>query len=440
LVGWHDKNKGNLTGDETKNGRLPLGFRITLMARKELTKSKAREYDRASKKRKGQILDGLCEDTGWSRDNARRQLKLALHTDGRKKPKRKERGLKYSARSRQILANAWLLSGCVCGLYFVEQVKDGLLERLVKHKALKDGARNTGALVGLDDEALEEVRLMSPATIDRYLTGVKKKLQPLSKSTTKKSKSPLRDEIPFGKSYAQKDRPGYLSTDTVAHCGDTLKGDHLWTLNSTDTLVGWTETITIKNRARVWIKEGHDAILARFPFPIIAINYDGGSEFINYEMVDYAKLHNYQMTRSRPYQSNDNAHVEQKNGDIVRQNAFRFRYNGQCAQDVLNELWHWVNLRKNYLVPTRKCIGHTKTRSGRTRGIYDKPKTPYRRVMEHKAVSREDKDAIQKIYVGLNDALVTKRILELQRQLIGLIDNKDVIELVNEKVKEVQAA
>ena len=410
------------------------------MTRKELTRSKAKEYEKASKKRKGQMLDGLCEDTGWSRDNARRQLKRALTKGKGEEAKPKGRRYKYSERSRQILANAWLLSGCACGLYFKAQVEDGLLERLVRHQVLKGGARNTGTLVGLGEEALKELRLMSPATVDRYLKDIKKKLEPLSKATTKKSRSPLRDEIPFGKSYALKDRPGYLSTDTVAHCGNTLKGDHLWTLNSTDTFTGWTETATIKNRARVWIIEGHDAILARFPFLVIAINYDGGSEFINYEMVDYACLHNYQMTRSRPYHSNDNAHIEQKNGEVVRKNAFRFRYNGQETQDVLNELWHWVNLRKNYLAPTRKCTGHTKTTSGRTRGIYDKPKTPYRRVMEHKTVPQENKDAIQKIYAGLNDALITKRIIELQQQLIDLIDDKDVIELVNEKVKEAQAA
>ena len=198
--------------------------------------------------------------------------------------------------------------------------------------------------------------------------------------------------------------------------------------------------MTIHSRARKWIIEGHNTILVRFPFFIIAINYDGGSEFINYEMLDYSKLHNYQMTRSRPYQSNDNAHVEQKNGDIVRKSAFRYRYNGQRAQDVLNELWYWVNLRKNFLIPTRKCTGHTKTRSGRTRGIYDKPKTPYRRVMEHEAVSQESKDRLQEIYEGLNDALITKRILELQRQLLGLIDDKDLIEFVEEKVTEAQAA
>jgi len=406
------------------------------MARQELTKSKALEYRRASKKKKGVMLDRLCEDTGWSRDNARRQLKRFLTRPVRK---RKPKPLKYSERARRIMANAWILSGCACSSYFVSQIADRLLERLVAHGELRDGPKNSGALVAGDDNALVEIRQMSAATIDRYLKSLRKELQPLARSATKTTWA-LRGEIPFGKSYERHSGPGYLSTDTVAHCGPSLKGEHLWTLNSTDTFSGWTETITIKNRARKWIIEGHDEILGDFPFEVLSVNYDGGSEFINRDMIDYAALHNYQMTRSRPYHSNDNAHIEQKNGAVVRKYAFRFRYEGQATQDLLNRLWYWVNLRKNYLVPTKKCIGHTKSSSGRTRGLYDKPKTPYRRVIETAAVSAQDKERLQKIYAGLNDAKITRQINGLQQQLLEHIKDKDMIGYINEMVKAAKVA
>lgn len=90
----------------------------------------------------------------------------------------------------------------------------------------------------MEDPEIEEIRQMSSATIDRYLSDFKKSLEPLSKSTTKSVKCSLRNEVPFGKSSAHSDTIGYLSTDTVAHCGESLKGDHLWTLNSTDTASG----------------------------------------------------------------------------------------------------------------------------------------------------------------------------------------------------------
>jgi len=408
------------------------------MARKELAKSKAEEYRKASKRRKGEILDALCENTGWSRDNARRQLKRALTKRDEKKTKR--RRLKYSDRARQVLTNAWVLAGTPCGQYLAWMIKDGLLERLTKTKSLKDSRKNSGADVLADDPAVKEIKQMSSATIDRYLKDPRRKLEPLSKATTKQSTSPLRDEIPFGKSYAGVDRVGYLSTDTVAHCGNTMKGDHIWTLNSTDVQSGWSVTASIPGRARKWIKEGHEHILASMPFAVIAVNYDGGSEFINYEMMDYSVLHNYQMTRSRPYHKNDNAHIEQKNFDIVRRHAFRYRYEGSAALRLLNELWYWVGLRKNFLMPTRKRIGHTTTKSGRTRGVYDKPKTPYRRLMESQFVTKATKKELTKVYQSLNDAEITKAINRLQLELLELVTDKNLLEYISEVIEALQVA
>lgn len=241
-----------------------------------------------------------------------------------------------------------MLSGNACGQYLVHQIRDGLLERLIEHKELHIGVKNKGPLVSLREPALLEIKQMSSATIDRYLQKARRQLEPRSLSTTRPASFALRNEIPFGKSRTPHDEPGWLSTDTVPHCGESLKGEHIWTLNSTDTVTGWTE--------------------------------------------------------------NDNAHVEQKNADLVRRYAVRYRYEGQEALDVLNELWHWVNLRKNYLMPPRKCIGHTKTRSGRTRGIYDSPKTPAARVLECSSVSRKEKQRIRQVMASLNDAEITRRI------------------------------
>lgn len=411
------------------------------MARKEITISKAKEYMKSSKKEKGKILDSICELTGMCRDNARKNLKKAYHygfgTNNKKKKLPKK--YKYSYRARQILSNAWMLSGCCCGQYFVVQIENGLLERLINNEHLKDGVKNRGNLVRNTDGAIKEIKMMSSSTIDRYLSNIKKHLQPLSKGTTKPAKCSLRNEIPFGKSYEKHEEPGWLSTDTVAHCGSNLRGDFLYTLNSTDVYTGWTETITVINKASVHIKEGHEEILPRFPFSILGVNYDGGSEFINKTMIDYAQMQNYIMTRSRPYHSNDNSHVEQKNGNIVRKYAFRNRYEGEEALITLNELWGWVNQQKNYLIPTKKVIGHTKTKSGRTRGVYDKPKTPAQRVLECECIAKNVKDEIRKTLRYLDDAYVVKRILDLQDKLLTFSCEGNLLELVKE-VQEMIAA
>ena len=411
------------------------------MAKKEITKSMASEYLKASKKKKGSLLDSICTTTGWSRDNARRQLKHAIRLRLKTKAyRRKTKPLKYSAEARQVLINAWALSGMSCGQYLVCQIQEGLLERLLRHKSLHCERLNKGPLLEINDPILDEIKSMSSATIDRYLKNARAQMQPLAKSTTKPASYALRNEIPFGKSYTLHETPGWLSTDTVAHCGESLKGDHIWTLNSTDVVSGWTETISIRSRASCFVKAGHEELLPRFPFPILGVNYDGGSEFINQTMIDYAQLQHYQMTRSRPYHSNDNAHVEQKNADVVRRYAFRYRYNGDEAMALLNDLWFWVNTRKNYLIPTKKCIGHKKTKSGRTAGVYDKPATPAKRLLSCNCVSDEDKKELSKLMSELNDAEITKYIYQLQEKLLTLALDSHLVEYIKQEIQQVVSA
>ena len=79
---------------------------------------------------------------------------------------------------------------------------------LIKNKRLKDGVKNSGNLVKITDKAIKAIKKMSSATIDRYLSNMKKHLQPLSKGTTKPTKCSLRSEIPFGKSYGKHEGPG----------------------------------------------------------------------------------------------------------------------------------------------------------------------------------------------------------------------------------------
>ncbi|NLK01781.1 MAG: transposase family protein [Clostridiaceae bacterium] len=323
------------------------------MAKDEITFKYAKKYARASKKTKGEILDIVVEVTGWSRDNARRRLKKALQrkrSKYKRSVKRRTRPLKYSPRARQILVNAWSLSGNCCGQYLVAQIKSGLLKRLIAHGELYDGHKNKGYPVSLSDPAITELHQMSSATIDRYLRKAKRDLIPPVLSTTRQASYPLR------------------------------------------------------------------------------------SEFINREMIDYAKLQNYQMTRSRPYHSNDNAHVEQKNYEIIRKHAFRYRYDGEEAMEVLNELWFWVNLRKNYLVPTRKCIGHSKTKSGRTRGIYDEPKTPAQRLLLYGCVSQKNKKKLMYTMQNTNDAVVTRNIINLQDKLLRLALEPSLVDYVKQEI------
>ena len=48
----------------------------------------------------------------------------------------------------------------------------------------------------------------------------------------------------------------------------------------------------------------------RLPFPLLGLDSDNGSEFINHRLYAYCKRNKITFTRSRPYKKNDAAHVE----------------------------------------------------------------------------------------------------------------------------------
>jgi hypothetical protein len=54
-----------------------MGERLSMSARREITKKHAADYGSASKKAKGVMLDQLVATTGWSRAKARRALTAA---------------------------------------------------------------------------------------------------------------------------------------------------------------------------------------------------------------------------------------------------------------------------------------------------------------------------------------------------------------------------
>ncbi len=304
-----------------------------MATRRDLTKAYAREYQRAGKKAKGVMLDELCAATGWSRVNARRAIRQAANRKGPAgQVKRKPRQRKYSYDALKVLEQVWTLDGEPCGKYLAP-VMDDTLERLVRFRELGKVADR------ITEDVLAEVRAMSPATIDRYLAPVKATRYPESTSTTRPGLI-LRASIPLRT--AMDGFPaigGYLEIDTVAHCGHRNEGDYLVTINATDPYLGWGITRTVRNKAFLHMKAGMDWILAHYPLPLAGVDFDNGSEFLNWAMIAWCDDHAIPtITRSRPYQHNDNAHVEQRNGDWVRKHAFRYRYETAAELDDLNLL------------------------------------------------------------------------------------------------------
>jgi len=252
------------------------------------------------------------------------------------------------------------------------------------------------------------MRRISPASIDRLLRGTRLRLcQTLHGiSGTVPASDYLRGLIPVRTHFKGVDRPGFMEADTVAHCGSTISGEFFWTLTCTDIYSGWTEC------APVWSKRAANVVSAvraaqnRLPFKLKAFDTDNGAEFINYPLQQY--FHNQHpaiaFTRSRPYEKNDQAHVEQKNYTVVRQYLGFTRIDNPDLAEPISTLYTetWRDY-VNFFLPTLKLIKKEYVGS-RVRRIYERvARTPYARLMSSKfGVSGSAKAALKAHFLTLN--------------------------------------
>lgn len=389
-----------------------------MSSRGEITRKYARGYAAASKTDKGRLLDEVVAVTGWSRDNARRRLSVAAKPGPRRVAKRrKPRPPKYSAAARKLLEWLWAVSGGMCGKYLVVALA-GLLASLEHHGELADGKRD------YSPEVKAELLSMSAATIDRYLAGARSKGQLKGVAATKPSPL-LRTSIKIRKAGDEvESEPGFFECDTVAHCGPRLIGEFARTVNFTDVLIGWVFTRSIRNNAHVHIRRVMDASIDEIPYGVVGLDFDNGSEFLNYPMIDWAAGKKIFFTRSRPYKKNDQATIESKNNHLVRRYGFYYRYDTADELTVLNTLWPLVNDRLNYFTPTKKPIRWGEDKAGRRKRIYDTPATPFDRLLASGILSPAQQAEMTAYRDSLNPLDLARRIAELQDRLTELAKDK----------------
>lgn len=391
---------------------------LSMSSRAEIARKYARGYAVAAKKDKGRLLDEVVAVTGWSRDNARRRLAEAARPGPRRaRKRRKPRPPKYSQAARKLLEWLWAASGGLCGKYLAVAM-EALLAALEHHGELADGKR------GYSPEIKAELLAMSAATIDRYLADARRKGQLRGISATKPSPL-LRTSIKIRKAGDEiEDEPGFFECDTVAHCGPKLIGEFARTVNFTDVLIGWVFTRSIRNNAHIHIRSVMDQAITDIPYGVVGLDFDNGSEFLNYPMIEWAADKKIFFTRSRPYKKNDQATIESKNNHLVRRHGFYYRYDTTEELTALNTLWPLVNDRLNFFTPTKKPIGWGQDKAGRRKRIYDKPATPFDRLRATGILSPVQQAEMTAYRNSLNPLDLARRITELQTRLIDLAKDK----------------
>jgi hypothetical protein len=190
------------------------------------------------------------------------------------------------------------------------------------------------------------------------------------------------------------ERPGFVEIDLVAHCGTTTAGHYLNTLTVTDVAMTWTECVGVWGKGQAAVFEGLKRIRARLPFPLLGIDSDNGSEFLNAHLVRFCQEEHITFTRSRPYWKNDQAHVEQKNWSVVRRLLGYGRYESEEALAQLNAVYELLRIWTNHWQPTMKLVGKTRDGANVTKR-YDVPQTPYRRVLANVELSPSERARLE---------------------------------------------
>ncbi|MDX1359730.1 MAG: DDE-type integrase/transposase/recombinase [Clostridia bacterium] len=381
--------------------------KASMRTRDEIIRRNRAKYQKSSKKEKGAILDSVCTSTGLSRDRAARLL-ADNKTKYRVCSKRKRgRPRIYDAEFTMALKEIWAYMDFACG----KRLKYGICDML--------SALTRFGEVHYNENVVEKLNRVSPATIDRLLKKHKLSISFHGISTTKPG-TLLKRNIPLRLGTQWDDAvPGYVEIDLVAHCGPTTAGEYINTLNVTDICTGWTESMAVINRAQRHVFDALMQIEKRQPFPYMGIDSDNGSEFINQELYRYCQKEGICFTRSRPYQKNDNCHIEQKNWSIIRRNIGYNRYEGTEALHLLNEYYSLLRLHLNFFQPSVKLIGKERNGSHVSKR-YDTPLTPYRRVLSSEDVSDSMKKHLEGIFMSINPAKLKRGMMKILDELSKL--------------------
>jgi len=339
---------------------------LSMAQRHAVTNRMATKYRQASRSEKSEMLDQLVELTGWHRDHARAELGRAGTV--RVVAPRKARTPTYSARVVSGLEQCWRVARCPAGKRLAPMLTD-----------LVPMLRRDGELDLIDSEA-ELLVAMSPATIDRRLKGARVLAGFWGRSHTKPG-SLLRSQIPI-RTWSEWDenKPGFVEIDLVGHEGGNSFGEFCFTLTITDVATGWTVNRSVSNKAAIHVVVAIEHASALFPFPILGIDSDNGSEFINAHLFDYCVANKITFTRGRPGNKNDGSHVEQKNWTHVRSLVGYLRFDTPAELAVLNEIWDADWQFTNLLCTQQKLISRERV-GAKVIKRHDHAQTPHRRAL-----------------------------------------------------------
>ena len=379
---------------------------MTMATKKEVIREHLRTYLKAPKEEKSTIISSLAKTLGLHRKSVIRALRRAQMRDTLRPNKKPGRRVLYTPDVTAALKDLWDIAHALCAelLHPIRNEYIRILERddLWHH----------------DDEATGKLRAMSLGTMKNRIGTFQRIKRGGGRSTTKPNG--LKELIPIRRGPWENPSPGCGEIDTVVHCGSTLSGSMAYTVNYTDIATLWGESAAQIEKGQQRTRESIEEIRRRLPFPLLALDSDTGSEFINWHLKEWCETNAIELTRSRPDHKNDNAHIEQRNDSGVRKFLGYSRIDTDEAVALMNELYAGpLRLYRNFFLPAVKCVEKVRIGSKYIRK-YDRPQTPYQRVLARDDGAESVKDELRKQYETLNPKILNDEIGRLIRKIFAV--------------------
>jgi hypothetical protein len=266
------------------------------------------------------------------------------------------------------------------------------------------------------EETEAQLCQMSPSTIDRLLrrwrgSGTRRGLSTTKPGTLLKNSIPIRT---FGD--WSENKPGFLEVDLVAHCGESAEGFYLTTLSTVDVATGWCEPVAVWGKGQERVGGAVYHVRKQLPMPMLGLDSDNGSEFINERLYTYCQRNGIIFTRSRSYKKNDSCHVEQKNWTVIRRVIGYDRFSSRAAFQTLGDVYKLLRLYINFFQPVSKLV--RKSRHGaKVYKVYDAAQTPYQRLLRSGVLTEDKKRELADMYGTLNPVALLQQIRQSVEQL-----------------------
>jgi hypothetical protein len=313
---------------------MPNEDEMSVNERRKYLKRMHVRYVAAKRRERSQLLTEMEQVTGLHR----KSLTRLMHAPSLERKRRASpRSRRYGLEVERVIVRVWESRDYICA----ERLTPGLL-RMAQHLARFEP-------LGLTARVEEQLATISRARVARILRKYRSRMVRLPQKGAERANQAPKG-VPMGRIPWQTSEAGHFEVDLVYHSGESTAGLDGHTIQLVDVATGWSERVAVMGRGQAAMEGGFRRILERVPFAMLELHADNGSEFFNQHLVRFwkDKVTGVRLSRSRPYQKNDNRMVEQKNDTLVRQYVGQLRLDTpeqvQALGALYERMWVYYNL------------------------------------------------------------------------------------------------